>query len=203
MIEKVTAFILRQHQDKSEILTIYHPSAGRQLPAGTVEEHETPEQAVLREIQEETGLSKLRIIAKKGEKLSFTMDNEYILLSSTRFYAWPAQSARREGPLFTRGFRVNAFERKAGFAHVIYKEMDFNKTPPTLLWEKEGWLPSEMLTREMKRHFYQIEVLEETLDVWEQPADFGYTFRLEWLPVVPRPIFIGEQNTWLDYYKGE
>ena len=103
--------------------------------------------------------AKVEIVSKLGELHHFTSDDEFVLLNPARFYAWPAQSARREGPLFTRGFRVNVFERKAGFARVLYKELDLNQTPPKLLWEQEGWLPVEMLTREIKRHFYQLRVL--------------------------------------------
>ncbi len=44
-------------------------SFGRQIPAGHVDETETPEQAVLRETEEETGLSNLRIAKFLGIKI--------------------------------------------------------------------------------------------------------------------------------------
>lgn len=43
------------------------PAAGIQVPAGTMEDGETPEQAVLREAHEETGLTALRLSTFLGE----------------------------------------------------------------------------------------------------------------------------------------
>ena len=44
------------------------PEAGIQVPAGTVDRGETPETAVLREAQEETGLEELILIRYLGER---------------------------------------------------------------------------------------------------------------------------------------
>jgi 8-oxo-dGTP pyrophosphatase MutT (NUDIX family) len=60
-LEKVTAFITRPGVDEPEILLFQHPHAGIQIPAGTVEEGEALDAAVLREAFEETGLTGLRI----------------------------------------------------------------------------------------------------------------------------------------------
>ncbi len=45
----------------------YAPEAGIQVPAGTIEDNETPEQAVLREAFEETGLPNLTLSKFLGE----------------------------------------------------------------------------------------------------------------------------------------
>ena len=45
-----------------------HPEAGLQVPAGTMEPGETPEQAVLREAREETGLEYLTIVRLLGRQ---------------------------------------------------------------------------------------------------------------------------------------
>ena len=42
------------------------PEAGIQVPAGTVEEHETPQAAVIREAREETGLKDLEFVTELG-----------------------------------------------------------------------------------------------------------------------------------------
>ena len=46
----------------------YAPEAGIQVPAGTIEANEAPEQAVLREAFEETGLTDLTIAGFLGEQ---------------------------------------------------------------------------------------------------------------------------------------
>ena len=57
IIEKVTAFIIRKSKDGNDLLLFEHPNAGIQIPAGTVEDQETPEKAIIREVAEETGLT--------------------------------------------------------------------------------------------------------------------------------------------------
>ena len=65
-IEKVTAFIIRESNAGRELLLFEHPYAGLQLPAGTVEEGESPVESVLRESREETGLTVLSIVEYLG-----------------------------------------------------------------------------------------------------------------------------------------
>jgi 8-oxo-dGTP pyrophosphatase MutT (NUDIX family) len=59
-VKKVSALITRGHH----LLVFrkpHHPGTGTQVPAGTVEHDESPEHAVIREAQEETGLTGLRL----------------------------------------------------------------------------------------------------------------------------------------------
>ena len=56
-IQKVTAFIIRESNGIKELLVFKHPTAGIQIPAGTVEKDEDIETAVRREAHEETGLT--------------------------------------------------------------------------------------------------------------------------------------------------
>jgi 8-oxo-dGTP diphosphatase len=63
--EKVIAYITRGNK----LLVFshpHHPEAGIQVPAGTIEEGESPRDAVLREAREETGLHDLAIRAFLG-----------------------------------------------------------------------------------------------------------------------------------------
>ena len=46
-IEKVTAFVTRMVNGRRELLLFQHPSAGIQIPAGTVEPAEAPEAGLL------------------------------------------------------------------------------------------------------------------------------------------------------------
>lgn len=50
------------------------PEAGIQVPAGTIEEGESPEAGVMREAYEETGLEGLRLVAFLGERIRDVRD---------------------------------------------------------------------------------------------------------------------------------
>lgn len=197
MIEKVVAFVVRKKNDVAQLLVFSHPTAGIQIPTGTVEENEAIEKALLREVKEETGLSKLKVIKKLGETLQFTGPNEAYLTQTLRCYSWPAQSAKRNGPLCTRGLLLQTFERKVGFTHVKYVDYDLNKEPPVLLSELEGWLPSDALTREIRRHFYLIKVEVETSEYWKIESDQGNIFQCYWVDVNAIPELMGEQAEWV------
>lgn len=65
---KVLAYITHGHH----LLVFSHPyapEAGIQVPAGTVKPNERPEEAVLREAIEETGLTDLTLVGVLGEKV--------------------------------------------------------------------------------------------------------------------------------------
>ena len=65
IVNKVLAYITRG----DELLVFRHryfPEAGLQVPAGTVEEGESPHDAVLREAYEESGLQQVRIVRSLG-----------------------------------------------------------------------------------------------------------------------------------------
>lgn len=56
-VNKALAAVIRQQDGKPELLVFRHPFAGIQLPKGTVETNESIEQATLRELSEESGIS--------------------------------------------------------------------------------------------------------------------------------------------------
>jgi 8-oxo-dGTP pyrophosphatase MutT (NUDIX family) len=199
MIEKVVAFVVRKKENAHQLLIFKHPANGYQLPAGTVEENETLESALLREITEETGLNNVKIIKKLGENTFYIDQNHAILTQSLRFFSWPAQAAKRNGPLCTRGLKVDTFEKKVGFTRVQYEEIDTSKEEPVLLWRSEGWLPSEVLTRELQRHYYLLLALDEKRDDWKIQSDFGHTFECQWVNVDAIPELEWEQSKWLSY----
>ena len=64
MIPKAYAYILRRRDDEWQILVFTHrdfPDQGTQVPGGTIEAGEMPAAAVLREIEEESGLRGLTV----------------------------------------------------------------------------------------------------------------------------------------------
>ena len=65
---KVLAYVTRGE----ELLVFRHrdfPDAGLQVPAGTIEEGEDPQDAALREVREESGLTDVRVVGFLGRYL--------------------------------------------------------------------------------------------------------------------------------------
>ncbi|QHE51772.1 NUDIX domain-containing protein [Pontibacillus sp. HMF3514] len=62
-IQKAYGYITREKKGKPQVLVFQLPipEAGIQIPKGTVKEGEAPEQAVVREMKEETGLHNLSL----------------------------------------------------------------------------------------------------------------------------------------------
>ena len=59
---KVLAYVVRPGETGPELLVFDHvgiPEAGTQVPAGTVDPGERPEQALVREVLEETGVAQV------------------------------------------------------------------------------------------------------------------------------------------------
>ncbi len=68
-MEKVTAYITRRSKDSVELLVFRdpgHADFGLVVPGGTVEAHERLEDALVREVREESGFSSVRVLAYLG-----------------------------------------------------------------------------------------------------------------------------------------
>ncbi|MCV2216602.1 NUDIX hydrolase [Thauera sp. Sel9] len=58
--------VLLRRGDEVEILAFQHPIAGFQLVKGSIEEGESPEEAAIRELAEESGIQAARISTRLG-----------------------------------------------------------------------------------------------------------------------------------------
>jgi 8-oxo-dGTP pyrophosphatase MutT (NUDIX family) len=66
-IHKVCPVVLRSSEGVREILVFRHPVAGVQLVKGSIESGETPQNAALRELAEESGITSVTSVLEKGK----------------------------------------------------------------------------------------------------------------------------------------
>lgn len=70
IVNKALAYVIRETVGGIELLVFDHakfPEAGTQVPGGTVNPGENPQQTVLREVYEETGIQELTVSRVLGE----------------------------------------------------------------------------------------------------------------------------------------
>ncbi len=66
LIHKAAPCVVRRTPHGPELLVFRHPLAGIQIPKGTVETGESPVDAALRELAEESGIAAARVLRKIG-----------------------------------------------------------------------------------------------------------------------------------------
>jgi 8-oxo-dGTP pyrophosphatase MutT (NUDIX family) len=76
-VTKVLPVLLREKQGRHEILAFRHPSAGLQIVKGTLELNEEPEAAALRELEEESGVTRARIVRSLGASTKIAEGEEW------------------------------------------------------------------------------------------------------------------------------
>lgn len=197
-IEKVSAFITRTGKQTPELLVFQHPSAGMQVPAGSVENGEMLEQALVREVFEESGLKDVSIIDKLGTQEQAATGERTVLMQATLLFKEPARTAPTIDLWLGRGWWVTVHQRRSDWSQVTYEDYDFTVSPPALISKTAGWLPTQLLATRVVRHFFHLETTTPTPDTWEHVAEDRYTFRFHWLPLEPRPQLVQGQNEWLE-----
>ncbi|MBA3530518.1 MAG: NUDIX domain-containing protein [Ardenticatenales bacterium] len=196
-LHKVTAFVTRG----DDLLLFRHPHAGIQLPAGTVEEGETPEEAVLREVAEETGLVDVSIA-----ELLLVMEidlapDQAVLLESGYLRSTPEDTATLIDERFTRGLIFKVLGVQGKYTRVLYEEYDFRHADPTLLHQQEGWVLSRRLASRLERHLFRLTCHTETPAYWVVDSDRGHRFELFWVPLSSDPGLVVGQDEWLRLVK--
>lgn len=187
-IEKVTAFVTHRTKDRHDLLLIEHPYAGIQIPAGTVEPNENPEQAVLRETFEETGLT----ISSPPRYLGFReidlVADEGIILPPSPVYARPDTSSFNWINIQS-GVQVEVLRQSEGFTQITYLEYDKVPDPNYVSVQITGWVPNERLAKKRKRYFFHLEFDGATESSWKIFNDH-HTFSIFWAPLRDLPAII-------------
>ncbi|MEW5986825.1 MAG: NUDIX domain-containing protein [Chloroflexota bacterium] len=196
-LQKVTAFVTRGTGPAAELLVFRHPTAGVQVPAGTVEIGETVEAAVLREVYEETGLANVQIMGKLQVSQQTLSQDERVVWRMTKVFDAPAADASGTGFLFRRGTPVRYLGADGKFARVSYEEYDLNQPATLPLVSVNGWVRRSILTDRLERHHFHLTTGIETPAAWPVFSD-GHFFQLYWAPLQPRPRLIPPQDSWLE-----
>ena len=199
IVQKVTAFIIRERNGFKELLVFKHPTAGIQIPAGTVEAGEDLETAVKREAYEETGLRLVEIEGYLGCIENELAEGERIIAETTQVYIQPSLNAMPYAKKLTRGLTVDYHTTQNAFTHVSYIQYDKHPNPTCIRYNITGWVPNENISAQKKRHFFQLTTQEETADAWELKSDRGHIFKPYWTPLSPKPNIISPQDKWLDF----
>ena len=134
---KVLAYIVRKYDGRWQLLIFKHrdfPKAGLQVPGGTVDEDESPEMAVVREVNEESGLTNFQSIFFLGRNEFFHHEKSEI--HQRNFFA-----------LIFEQESITDFEHQvtAGIEDTnlvfIYTWYDLENVPP-LAGEQDAYLPN-------------------------------------------------------------
>ena len=201
IVQKVTAFIIRERNGIKELLVFKHPTAGIQIPAGTVEEGEDIETAIKREAYEETGLRFVEIESYLGCFENELEDNQRIIAKTTRVYIEPDLTAIPYKRKLPKGLTVDYHSTQEDFTHISYIEYEYDQfyKPIRIDSNITGWVLNENLSGQKKRHFFHLTTQEETPGMWELKSDGGHIFRPFWTPLSPKPDIIPPQDKWLDF----
>jgi len=194
VIEKVTAFVTRTTERGRELLLLEHPFAGIQIPAGTVED-ETPEEAALREVAEETGIDSATIASYLGCHDVSLPEGQRIIVAPTRVYARPDPTSF-DWAYLRKGILVAVNRRVSGFAQITYEEPDRVPDPQFITMSITGWVPDGALADTVVRHFFQLEYCGHSKARWTVVAD-NHRFTLFWAPLSDLPEIITPQDEWL------
>jgi 8-oxo-dGTP pyrophosphatase MutT (NUDIX family) len=200
---KVTAFVTRESERGRELLVFRHPSAGVQLPAGTVEPGETPEEAVLRELSEETGLTDVEIVRPLGlmtmddEEIGLD-DDEFLLLRTVSRMRYPGEPDVPRWRRIRRGQRVHVVAQQGEYVKIHYYRYQLLKGGDfDVMRCVSGWIEMDALTKNMNRYLYHLRTNRPTADTWEKRADHHHVFSMYWVPLNTDPKLVKGLGKWL------
>ena len=196
LAEKVAAFVTRTGPQGAELLLLEHPYAGIQLPAGTVEAGEPHATAAAREAREETGLTDLppgRLLATQREVLP---GDYYMMATTSRVYSRPDPTSF-DWASIRNGLTVELHRTDAGYAHITFAELYRRADPPYVTYQITGWVPADVLTREVTRYFYHFPYHGHTPESWTVDNDC-HRFRLFWAPLTALPPIAPWQRPWVE-----
>lgn len=197
VIEKVTLFITREAPSGMQLLMFQHPAAGIQLPAGTVEIEETPEQTAYREALEETGLDQWEWIRELGIEMVPIPDEQFALIESFTLHNLEGEPHFAQ---LQRGAKVQLLSARDDLAHVRY-QIDRFQDSQVINEHVVGEIPVALLVKNQRRTFFHMRTAQQTPDQWDHLADMGWTFTCFWTPLTNPAALHPAQASWLENWK--
>jgi 8-oxo-dGTP pyrophosphatase MutT (NUDIX family) len=196
-VEKVTAFVFGQREGVEELLFLYHPHAGVQLPAGTVEAGESATAAGMREAREETGLQDLVWGGLLGEEREELAESVGVMALTTPVYTRPDLTSWAMGSI-RRGFTVEVLRAEEDFLQLRYRETDRYPDPQYVSFELVGWVPAETVAGLRVRYFVWLSSPAQTPLSWMNFEDH-HNFMLRWHRREEWPPLVASQAPWMRF----
>jgi 8-oxo-dGTP pyrophosphatase MutT (NUDIX family) len=193
---KVTAFVVRPSPAGGDLLLFRHPYAGVQIPAGSVDEAEAPQHAVLREVAEETGLTDVHLLDELAAIEIPPPEGHAFVLHATTVYARPDPTSF-DWIQLPRGTTVRTLARAEGYTQVEYTEWNQWPDPMYASMHVLGWAPDEALTADSRRYFYLLSPASRTEERWTVFTG-NHHYELFWAPLQALPKIVSPQDRWLD-----
>lgn len=210
-VHKVAALITRGEGAERELLVFRHPSAGIQLPAGTVERGEAIEAALLREVREETGLIDVVLVKRLATFSEGVGPDDRMITSAVRLRVEPSEAAswievtlgpRHIASTLGRGLWVRHLRGEAGyiveggFARIGYDLYDIRGPHDWVLLQTiAGWVPLAAISADVRRHLFHLEATGPTPDRWLHDGDVPGC-ELYWTPLAQDPGLVRGQDRW-------
>ena len=134
-----------------ELLVFRHPLAGIQVPAGTVEFGEAPEQAVIREVAEESGIRQSKILSRLSELIEPLPDGQKVVRRMTKIFDSPDNDASSAGGYgLSRGNPVYVTGEAGDFSEIVCEVLDMNQDPPVSVAGVRGYVRTSILGSEVR-----------------------------------------------------
>jgi len=203
--------VTRRREDIAELLVFQHPTAGIQLPAGTIDDGETPLQAVVREVFEETGLTSLGSVTSIGLMSAMGARTDRMVVASTPLYAEPSVDSDTipitigmgvEVPTLRRGYWCEWVSDDGDWRRVAYHYGAVVDGVETLS-RKLGWVPAEFLAADVTREMFHVPVISTTPDRWMHSCegDGLQGYEVFWTPLESPAALVESNRRWLEFVR--
>jgi 8-oxo-dGTP pyrophosphatase MutT (NUDIX family) len=193
-MEKITAFVFRN--DRTELLLFEHEDHTIQLPAGTMEKGESPVEAGMREVFEETGIAVDQVIGK--ETLDFSNnelgDDEIVIETTSQVYARPRPDSM-PGGIIHRGITVRKLRERDGYCQIQYQDWNNEVEKDYMTYSLTGWVNKANVSHEKIRHYCILDVDYEKNN-WVIHND-RHIFKPFWAKINALPAEIVPANKWI------